>query len=334
MAEATTTAGTKQSWWPLLWGLAAVLICPFLPFLVALVPIQQTLMLLVPIVAACSIVGWKFGGRAALALIWIAFSVWVLLQPAGAPGTQYDQMARGWAVLLAASFGLVCLWGTSTPFFTRALFAVGISIGTGFLIALASPSGIARFQHAADEELTRRTSRMIELIQAGLDDPDSRSTLDRVPGMEELNERAIEVMRVMPSRAATLLPALMALESLAVMALAWGVYRRLSPVQIGPPLIPLNEFKFNDQLIWGLAVGATLCLLPAFEGGRNAGYNLLLFFGALYLVRGIGILGWLSRGRYALVVLLGLVPWVFIFVTLALGLGDTWLDLRRRAKTS
>jgi hypothetical protein len=105
------------------------------------------------------------------------------------------------------------------------------------------------------------------------------------------------------------------------MALAWGVYRRLSPVQIGPPLGPLNEFRFNDQLIWGLAVGATLCLLPAFEGGKNAGYNLLLFFGTLYLVRGTGILGWISRGRYALVVVLGLIPWLFIMVTLALGPG-------------
>ena len=334
MAEATTTAGTRQSWWPLLWGLAAVLICPFLPLFIDIIPIQQTLLLLVPIVAACSIVGWRFGGRAALALIWIAFTVWILLQPAGEGGTQYDQMARGWAVLLAASFGLVCLWGTSTPFFTRALFAVGISIGTGFLIALSSPSGIARFQHAAEEEFTRRSSRMIDMIQASLNDPDSRSMIERVPAMEEFNQQAIEVMRAMPARSATLLPALLALESLAVMALAWGVYRRLSPVQIGPPLGPLNEFRFNDQLIWGLAVGATLCLLPAFEGGRNAGYNLLLFFGALYLVRGTGILGWISRGRYALVVVLGLVPWVFVMVTLALGLGDTWLDLRRRAKPS
>ena len=332
MAEATTSAGHKQSWWPLLWGLAALLICPFLPFLIAIVPIQQTLLLLVPTIAACSIVGWRFGGRAALAVIWIAFSVWILLQPAGKAGTQYDQMARGWAVLLAASFGLVSLWGTSTPFFSRALAAVGIAIGIGFLIALASPSGIARFQHAAGEELTRRTSSMIELIQAGLDDPDSRSMLEKFPGAEEVDERAIEMMRDMPSRASTLLPALLALESLAVLAFAWGVYRRLSPVQIGPPLSPLNEFRFNDQLIWGLAVGATLCLLPAFEGGRNAGYNLLLFFGALYLIRGIGILGWISKGRYALIVLLGLIPQVFIIVTLALGLGDTWLDLRKRAK--
>jgi hypothetical protein len=92
------------------------------------------------------------------------------------------------------------------------------------------------------------------------------------------------------------------------------------------------EFTFHDQLVWGLAVGATLCLLPAFEEGRNAGYNLLLFFGALYLLRGIGILAWMARGRYVYVVILSFLPRVFVIVTLALGLGDTWLDLRKRAK--
>src|SRR5438132_14189912 len=121
MADAAATVARKQSWRPLFWGLAAFLVCPFLPFFEALIPVQQTLLLLVPIVAACSIVGWKVGGRAALALIWIAFSVWMLLQPAGESGTQYDQMARGWAVLLAASFGLVSLWSTTTPFFARSL---------------------------------------------------------------------------------------------------------------------------------------------------------------------------------------------------------------------
>ena len=332
MAEATTRAEKKQSWWPLFWGLVALLICPYLPFFVSLFPIQQTLLLLVPIVAACSIVGWKVGGRAALALIWIAFSVWMLLQPAGESGTQYDQMARGWAVLLAASFGLVSLWSTTTPFFARSLTSVGLATGIAFLIALASPSGIARFQHAAGEELTRRTSNMIELIQASLDDPESRATLDRLPGVEEVDERAIDMMREIPPRAATLLPALLALESLAVLALGWGLYRRLTPVEIGPPLSPLTEFRFNDQLVWGLAVGATLCLLPAFEEGKNAGYNLLLFFGALYLIRGIGVLAWIARGKWLLIMVLTLIPQVFIIVTLALGLGDTWLDLRKRVK--
>jgi hypothetical protein len=332
MAETTTKAGKKRSWWPLFWGLVCLLICPYLPLLVSLFPIQQTLLLLIPAVAACSIVGWRLGGRAALAVIWIALSVWMLLQPAGESGTQYDQMARGWAVLLAASFGLVSLWSTATPFFSRALASVGIATGIAFLIALAAPSGLARFQHAAGEELMRRTSNVIELIQVSLDDPQSRATLDRFPGVEEVDERAIDMMREIPPRAASLLPALLALESLAVLALAWAVYWRLTPVLIGPPLAPLTEFRFNDQLVWGLAVGATLCLLPAFQEGKNAGYNLLLFFGTLYLIRGTGVLAWIARGRYLLLVVLGLIPQVYIIVTLALGLGDTWLDLRRRAK--
>jgi hypothetical protein len=331
MAEAATTATKTQSWRPLLWGLAAFLLVPSLPFFEALIPIQQTLLLLVPVVAACSIVGWKLGGRAALAVIWIALSVWMLLQPAGAPGTQYDPMARGWAILLAASFGLVSLWSTTMPFFSRALVAVSLAIAVGFLIALSWPSGIARFQHAAGEEMTRRISATIEKLQEGMNTPEWREVSARMPALDTWNDDSETMMRAMPARAASLLPALLALESLAALALGWGLYRRLSRVQIGPALSPLTEFRFNDQLVWGLAVGATLCL-PAFEEGKNAGYNLLLFFGALYLIRGTGILAWMARGRYALVVVLSFIPQVFIIVTLALGLGDTWLDLRKRAK--
>src|SRR2546423_419549 len=332
MAEATTSATRKESWWRLIWGVVALLICPLLPFFEALIPIQQTLLLLVPAIAACSIVGWKLGGRLALVVIWIAFAAWMLLQPAGEPGTQYDQMARGWAILLAASFGLVSLWGTAAPFFSRALAAVAFATGVGFLIALSSPSGIARFEHAAGEELTRRVSTTIEKTHEGWDTPQWRSLQQRVPALDSWNDESESVMREIPPSSATLLPALLALESLAVLALGWAVYRRLAQVQIGPPLGPLTEFRFNDQLIWGLAVGATLCLLPAFDEGKNAGYNLLLFFGALYLIRGTGVLAWLSRGRYALIVVLGFIPWVFVFVTMALGLGDTWLDLRKRVK--
>src|SRR5436190_13034224 len=214
MAEATTKAGKKRSWWPLFWGLVCLLICPYLPLLVSLFPIQQTLLLLVPAVAACSIVGWRLGGRAALAVIWIALSVWMLLQPAGESGTQYDQMARGWAVLLAASFGLVSLWGTATPFFSRALASVGLATAIGFLIALTSPSGIARFQHAAGEELTRRVSTTIERTQEGWDTPEWRSLMEKVPSLDTWNDDSEAVMREIPAYAATLLPALLALESL------------------------------------------------------------------------------------------------------------------------
>jgi hypothetical protein len=332
MAEAATSVTKTKSWRPLFWGLAALLLAPVLPLFEAIIPVQQTLLLLVLVVAACSIVGWKLGGRLALALIWVALSIWMLLQPAGPPGSQYDQMTRGWAILLAASFGLVSLWSTTMPFFSRALFALGLAVGVGFVIALSSPSGIARFQHAAEEELTRRTSHTIQKIEEGRSTAEWKQLAARAPEVDSLEDSAEAMMRQFSTRSASLLPALLALESLAVLALGWGVYRRLSPVEIGPPLSPLTEFTFNDQLVWGLAVGATLCLLPAFVEGRSAGYNLLLFFGALYLIRGIGILAWIARGRYVYIVILGLIPQVFVIVTLALGLGDTWLDLRKRAK--
>jgi len=337
MAAAATTPVRKQSWWPLLWGLAAFLVLPQLPFFEVMIPIGQPLLLLVPVIAACSIVGWKLGGRAALAVIWLAVSVWILLQPAGSPGTPYDQMARGWAVLLAASFGLVSLWSATSPFFVRALAAVGLATGVGFLIALSSPSGIARFQHAAGEEFTRRVSNTVERIQQSMDTPEWKQLAAKVPSLDTWNDESEAAMRSIPDHTASLLPALLALESLAALALGWGIFQRLSPVKIGPQLSPLTEFRFNDQLVWGVAVGATLCLLPAFAEGRNAGLNLLVFFGVLYLIRGLGVLAWIARGRYAVIVILSLIPQVCIMLgvlALALGLGDTWLDLRRRARAS
>lgn len=334
MATAATTSAKNESWWPLLWGLAAILVCPFLPFLEAVIPIQQTLLLVVPIVAVCACVGWRLGARAALAVIWIALAVWMVLQPAGSAGTQYDQMARGWAVLLAAAFGLVSLWSDAMPFFSRALFAVALAMAVGFAVALSSPSGMARFEHAAGGEFSRRVANTIQSIEESRTTQQWRSVAERFPALDTWDQDSETAMRAIPERAASLLPALLALESLAALGLGWAIYRRLSPVPIGPALGRLTEFRFNDQLVWGVAVGATLCLLPAFEEGKTVGYNLLLFFGSLYLIRGTGVLAWMSRGRYVLVFVLGLIPQVFIPVTLALGLGDTWLDLRKRVKPS
>jgi hypothetical protein len=335
-AAAATAPAPKQSWRPLLWGLAAFLILPQLPFFELMVPIDQTLLLLIPVVTVCSIVSWKLGGRAALALIWLLLAVWTLLQPAGMPGTPYDQMARGWAILLAASFGLVSLWSVATPFFVRALGAVGISTAIGFLIALAAPAGMARFQHAASEEFTRRVSSTIERIHQSMDTPEWKQLAEKMPALDTWNDESESVMKAIPEQSASLLPALLGVESLAALALAWGLYQRLSPIKIGPRLSPLTEFRFNDQLIWGAAVGATLCL-PAFADGRTVGLNLLIFFGTLYLIRGLGVLAWIARGRYAVIIILSLIPQVCIMLgvlALGLGLGDTWLDIRRRAKAS
>ena len=337
MATAATTTANKESWWPLIWGLAALLLLPFLPPFDTIVPIQQTLLLLILSVAVCAVVGWRLGARLAIAVIWIALSGWMLVQPIGAGGGQYDVMVRGWALLLAASFGLVSLWSDVMPFFTRALCSVALALAVGFGIALSSPSGIARFDHTAGEEFARRVATDVQLIEERRSTPEWQQMAERLPAFDAVYDDTEDILREIPARSSALLPALLALESLAALGVGWALYRRISSVKIGPPLGRLADFRFNDQLIWGLAVGATLCLLPQFEEGKTAGYNLLTFFGFLYLIRGTGVLGWIAKGRYVVIFLLTLIPQVFLLfvvITLALGLGDTWFDLRRRVNTT
>jgi len=337
MADAATSDNKSQSWRPLLWGLAAFLLLPFVPLADVIFPVQQTLLLLVPALAVCSIIGWRSGSRAALALIWLGLAVWMLLQPAGPPGTAYDQMARAWAIVLAASFGLLSLLSSATPFFVRALASVGVTLAIAFTVALSSPSGIARFQHAGGEEFLRRTAVTLGRFQEKWDTEQWKNLTARAPLLQAADDWTVDIERELPKHTIPLIPALLALESLAALGLAWGVYHRLSPVRIGPALGPLTEFRFNDQLIWALAVGLTLSLLPAFSDGRNAGFNLLLFFGALYAVRGLGVLAWISKGRYVFIIVLSLIPQGVLLLgvlALALGLGDTWLDLRRRARAT
>jgi hypothetical protein len=337
MADAATSDNKSQSWRPLVWGLAAFLLLPFVPLADVIFPVQQTLLLLVPALAVCSIIGWRSGSRAALALIWLGLAVWMLLQPAGPPGTAYDQMARAWAIVLSASFGLLSLLSSATPCFVRALGSVGVTLAVALTIALSSPSGIARFQHAGGEEFMRRTAVTLGRFQEKWDTEQWKNLTARVPLLQAADDWTVDIERDLPKRTIPLIPALLALESLAALGLAWGVYHRLSAVRIGPALGPLTEFRFNDQLIWALAVGLTLSLLPAFSDGRNAGFNLLLFFGALYAVRGLGVLAWISKGRYVFIIVLSLIPQGVLLLgvlALALGLGDTWLDLRRRARAT
>jgi hypothetical protein len=136
-------------------------------------------------------------------------------------------------------------------------------------------------------------------------------------------------------------PALLSLESLAALSLAWGLHHRLSRARIGPPLGSLKSFRFNDQLVWGLVVGVTIVILPSLASLRVVGLNLLVFFGALYALRGLGILRWLASERVAVVSVVGLavlLPFVGLGllaatlsgVALAIGLGDTWGDWRNR----
>ncbi|HEU4748384.1 MAG TPA: hypothetical protein VFS56_07770, partial [Gemmatimonadaceae bacterium] len=189
MTEPVTTERKQGSWRQLALALAAFLLLPLIPIVRSIVPIEQTLMLVVPVVAICALVGWKLGGRAALAAIWIALAAWMLLQSAGPAGSPYDKMARGWVLLLAASFGVVTLWSVATPFFVRAMAAIGLAAAVGFSIALASPGGIDRVKHAAGDELTRRSGESIDALNQLSGSPTWLEWSSKSPSLDEVAER-------------------------------------------------------------------------------------------------------------------------------------------------
>src|SRR4029079_18218939 len=178
-----------------------------------------------------------------------------------------------------------------------------------------------RVSNAMAGEFNRRNDQSLASLRELRGQPEWKQLMDGSPAFQELSEESEAQLASIPKWSSMLVPALLALESLAAMGLGWALFHRMSNVAIGPQLGKLRDFRFNDQLVWGVAVGASIFLLPAFQEGRNAGLNLLLFFRALYALRGMGIMAWLSRTPVMsfLLVAFGVFLWPFA-APLAFGL--------------
>ena len=353
MGAAAMPAARERGWGPTVAALAACLAIAAAPvwpaaaglaaaFVRALVPIEQTMLLVVPAVAALAIVGWWAGGKPFLALAWVALAVWVIGQPLPAGGGAYATLARGWSLLVAGAFGIVCLVGPRRPFFARALGALGLAVFVGVGAALVRGSDPRQLGAVMTAEYERRVEGSLGAWQRHTHDDAWERFAARSPELAARADGAASSLHRLPGGAASLVPALVGLESLAALGLAWGLYHRLSRTRLGAPLGALRGFRFSDQLVWALVAGASMAILPTLAPLRGVGHNLLIFFGALYALRGLGILRWLAPDRVAAVALLALlllVPVLGILalagtlavVALAVGLGDTWGDWRNRS---
>jgi hypothetical protein len=346
------TGEPRRGWKKLILALLAFVFVPvFVPHLRALLPVDDAMSLVVPAMAACSLVGWWAGGRAFSALLWVAVAVLLMRQPPGSTDVVFSNLLRGWALLLAGAFGLACLLGGTRPFFVRALAAVGVALALGLLIAILGPVGLSTMTQAIGDEFARRNAEFVVFFNKAIaaNGPQWREWTTRYPSLSTLPTDAAANLAVVSNAGRQVFPALLALQSLAALALAWATYHRLSRQRLGSPLAPLREFRFNDQFVWGLIVGLVILLLPNFAGIRGVGRNLVLFFGALYAIRGLGVLAWFTApGPFAAALVVGFVmlfaPFLQIvavlgFLTLGitalgLGVGDTWADWRSRARST
>lgn len=323
-----------------------------------LMPLEQFALLVLVSIAACTVVGWWLGGRLSVAVLWVAMSVWVLWQLPQGP-TGYGAFLRGWTLSLGAAFGLVCLTTRARPFLGRALAAVALAaLVTGAGLAARTQTGgpLDGAARMMGIEYQRRVQESLERWRERTASPIWQSFAARIPGAAARADRMATSLGTLAdlgsgsssgrltSRGPLLMlaPALLGLESLMALGLGWAAYHRLSRVRLGPPLGALRLLRFNDQLVWGLVVGATLMLLPTLVEWRTVGANLVCFFGSLYALRGAGVLTWWIPDRVAALLPLGLVILVpllgptvvlalLLATTFALGLGDTWRDFRAGA---
>ncbi len=347
-AASTAAAPTERGWGRLLLAVAAFLFIPAIPQMQALLPIEQTTMLFVPALAACALVGWWAGGRAFLAVAWVAIAILLAMQAPPADAGFYN-LTRGWSLLLAGSFGLVCLFSMRRPLFARSLWALCITLAFATVMSLIGPVTISQATKTVADEFARRNGETMATLNSFIQShPKEWSALSaKMPSFAELPAETSKELDALSKAGVAVFPALLALQSLAALALAWATYHRLARVRLGAPLRPLREFRFNDQLVWGLIVGLTIVLLPTLSSLRGVGKNLLVFFGALYAVRGFGVLSWfMAPGSLGITLTVGFIllfaPVINAFAalaftmlgvaSLALGLGDTWADWRSRAR--
>ncbi|MGH7663071.1 MAG: DUF2232 domain-containing protein [Gemmatimonadaceae bacterium] len=337
MATDVAPAPRERGWKYVLIALAAFLLVPLIPPVRAFAPVAQTPVLLVPAIAACALVGWRAGGRFTLALIWCALTFWIMTRvpAAGGDSASYTSIARGWGLLAAATFGLVSLAAPGRRFLPRALVGIGIAVGVALLLSAVGIVTFAGAERAIEAQYEQRNAEAVTELRrwAARNESEWSSFVERFPGAERLLPDSEQMLSTLSRLAILVFPALLAIESLAALALAWSLYHRVTRVRIGAPLSTLREFRFSDQLVWALVAGIAIVLLPGLTVLRSAGLNLLVFFGTLYALRGVGVLFWLLAPydfAIALACIVGVLAWpLFTAVALGLGLGDTWRDWRK-----
>lgn len=337
-ALAGAVAVSTVSAWPPSLSLVAVVVH-------WLLPVEPVGLLVAAGIAACAVAAWSRGGRLLPVLLSVAVLV-LWLRAASAPDA-IGRFAVGWSLLLTATFGWWAVASPERPFLSRGLAAVAaagvVAMGVLGLSAVGASDSVARLGGAYEQEFVRHRTEGVAAWRARLVSPAWESVSAQVPSVRGLAERAATGMATL-SPPTAILPALIVLESLAALALAWATWHRVARARLGPPLSALSAFRFHDQLVWGVVAGATLSLLPTLSAWRDVGVNVMVVFGALHALRGLGVVVWYIPDRWALVPLLLLlvsIPLlgpVLVLATVAvlalgLGLGDTWRDFRRTTRS-
>lgn len=255
---------------------------------------------------------------------WVAAGTMLWLLAVLLPVGTLSTLGRGWSLLLGGAFLYGTLARPAWGVFPRALAALAATMVAALVWLLVSGSA------AEVDAMVREHFRTVATLAVG-------DLATRAPESAWVNELSTATDR-MAALQWLLFPAILALQSLAALALASWWFARLRGIADGRHgLRRLREFRFNDQLVWVAVAGLVLLAVPLGELGTRLGYNVLLFMGSLYALRGVGVFVFLTGGAPSwFAILFGALATVFLYplvltAAVLVGLGDTWLDVRGRA---
>ncbi|MFI5280732.1 MAG: DUF2232 domain-containing protein [Gemmatimonadales bacterium] len=268
-------------------------------------------------------------GETVLAALCLGVAAWTVF---GSPDG-FGRVEGAWICLLTA--GVVVALALRPPGKTgligTGLLAVALAAAMGTLLIGVTSFSFDELRWLAGRHFGMQARQVLEVMNRAFAGTEGGAdTLETMSG----------AMDDVVGFVARFLPALILIQSLAALAASWALYRIVAKHPEGEPLPPLREFRFSDHLIWGVVVALAALVAPGARALRPLAGNLATFFGALYIVRGLGVVAALGAAAGVggpLATLLGFIVTVFllplvVFGALALGVSDTWIDWRRWAK--
>lgn len=261
------------------------------------------------------------GPRTLREFLWLAAAAAGSLAALSGGADLGPQLLRASALVTAGVFVLLSLRSRG-PVFPRALLSL-ILAALG-LVLWARSLGLAwgEIEAALTGMLRQGYQAMVDLAP-----PEGTSRQDMQAFVAPFIAAAPQVARVMPG--------VLALQALLGLALASAWHHRISVAPIGPAPASFPRFRFNDHLVWGAIFTLGMVLFPLPEPAAVLAANLLIVWAGLYATRGLAILAsLLAPVPVTLKVMAGalgvvLLP-LLLGATVALGLADTWLDIRGR----
>ncbi|HXM39353.1 MAG TPA: DUF2232 domain-containing protein [Gemmatimonadales bacterium] len=246
-----------------------------------------------------------------------------LLLVGGGSGSRLAAVTSAYIVLVTAAFVAGVLLRPA-PFLRQALRAMAVAgVATALLIQIVW--GRHMWGTEGWATLAWEATR-----QAGLT---MRFIVERAPDAFRVYEPVVRFVSVT-------WPGMLALQTLAGLALAWQLHLRLTSPALGAPLTRFRDFRIGDAWVWGMVAWLGVLILPVSGALQVAGTNLGLVAGTLYVLRGAAIVAVFAEAfgvsATALAIAAGAaaalaVPMLFVLPGLCtLGITDTWYQYRRR----